>query len=325
LLHLRDPEEINMKAFALTATDQPASLIDLPDPDPAAGAIRVRIRAATVNGFDAQHATGRFTTMMPHVLPTVIGRDFAGVVEAVGEGRTDIAVGDEIFGFVPYTPPLHDGSFADAIVSADLVFERKPADLSFETAASLGLAGIAALDLVKAVDPKRGDVVVVAGATGGVGSIAVQLAAQRGATVVATAKPGEAEALVRGLGASETVDYSAGDVAGQIRARFPAGIDALIDTVNRDEAASALATLVRDGGRLATTQGTADIEGLATRSVRATNIVASPTPEKLAALARLVASGDLQVHIQDTFALADVDAALAAFSAGTTGKIVVAI
>jgi NADPH:quinone reductase-like Zn-dependent oxidoreductase len=312
-----------MKAFALTAADQPASLIDLPVPETAAGAVRVRVRAATVNGFDAQHSTGLFTTMMPHILPTVIGRDFAGVVEAVGEGRTDVAVGDEIFGFVPYTPPLHDGSFADVIVSADLIFARKPAGLPFETAASLGLAGIAALDLVDAVDPKSGEVIVVAGATGGVGSIAVQLAAQRGATVVATAKSGDEEAFVRSLGATETVDYAAGDVVEQIRARYPAGIDALIDTINRDAAASALAALVRDGGRLATTQGTADVEGLATRTVRATNVVASPTLEKLAALAGPAASGGLAIHIQQTFPLADIDAALAAFSAGTVGKIVV--
>jgi NADPH:quinone reductase-like Zn-dependent oxidoreductase len=154
--------------------------------------------------------------------------------------------------------------------------------------------------------------------------IAVQLAAQRGATVVGTAKPGDEEAFVRGLGASQTVDYAAGDLAEQIRARYPAGIDALIDTINRDDAALVLAALVRDGGRLATTQGTADAEGLATRTVRATNIVASPTPEKLASLAAPAASGDLQVHIQETFALADVDAALAAFSAGAIGKIVLA-
>ncbi|MEA2608337.1 MAG: hypothetical protein QOJ75_580 [Chloroflexota bacterium] len=314
-----------MKAFALTTTDQPATLVDVPDPEIAADTLRVRVHAATINGFDAQHATGRFTTMMPHDLPTVIGRDFAGVVEAVGEGRTDVAVGDEIFGFVPYTPPLHDGSFADAIVSANLIFAHKPAGLDFKTAASLGLAGVAALDLVNAVDPKPGEVVVVAGATGGVGSIAVQLAVQRGATVVATAKPGNQDAFVRGLGASDTVDYSAGDVAGQLRARYPDGVDALIDTVNRDEAASALAGIVRDGGRLATSQGTADVEGLATRAVHAANVNATPTSEKLVSLGTPTASGDLQVRIQETFALADIEAALAAFSAGTTGKIVVAI
>src|SRR5258705_12540866 len=194
-----------MKAFALTTTDRPAALIALPVPKPAAGDVRVRIRAATVNGFDVHHATGMFTTMMPHILPTVIGRDFAGVVEAVGGRRTDVAVGDEVFGFVPFTPPLHDGSFADIIVSADLIFARKPAGLSFETAASLGLAGVAALDTVDAVDPKSGDVVVVAGATGGGGSLPVQLAPQRGAPVLATAKAGAEEGVLRSLRAAQTV------------------------------------------------------------------------------------------------------------------------
>lgn len=87
--------------------------------------------------------------------------------------------------------------------------------------------------------------------------------------------------------------------------------------------AAALAGLVRDGGRLATTQGTADVEGLATRAVTATNVAASATPEKLASLAALAASGDLVVQIQQSFVLADIAAALAAFSAGTMGKIVV--
>ena len=140
---------------------------------------------------------------------------------------------------------------------------------------------------------------------------------------MATAKAGDEEAFVRGLGASETVDYSAGDVAEQIRARHPDGIDVLIDVVNRGEAAAALAALVRDGGRLATTMVSADIEGLATRGVRATNANASPTTQKLTSLASSAASGDLKVHIQQTFALADVGAALTAFSAGTTGKIAV--
>ncbi|HEY8637068.1 MAG TPA: NADP-dependent oxidoreductase [Candidatus Limnocylindrales bacterium] len=312
-----------MKAFALTTADQPASLVDLPDPETGAGALRVRVRAASINAFDVHHATGLFMGMIPHDLPTVVGRDFAGVVEAVGEGRTDVAVGDEIFGFVSWAPPLHDGSFTETVVSGDLIFAPKPPGLSFERAASLGLAGIAALDLVEAVDPALGDVVVVAGATGGVGSIAVQLAAKRGASVVATAKAGEQEAFVRSLGASDTVDYAAGNVAEQIRARYPAGVDALIDTVNRDEAAAELVATVRDGGRLATTQGTADVEGLATRTVRATNVVASPTPEKLGSLAAQAVGGGLIVQIQETFPLAEVQAALAAFSAGTTGKIVV--
>ena len=102
--------------------------------------------------------------------------------------------------------------------------------------------------------------------------------------MIATARPGEEEAFVRGLGASDTIDYSAGDVAGAIRAKYPDGVTALIDTVNRGDAFGPMAALVRGGGRIATTLGEADVDALAGRNVRATNVVATPTPDKLTQL-----------------------------------------
>ena len=315
-----------MKAFALPSPDQPASLVDLPEPELQDDGVRVRVRAASVNGFDVFEANGYLVSMMEHVFPTVIGRDFAGVVEAIGPARSDVAVGDAVLGFLTSAPPLHDGSYAEVVVgAANLVLARMPDGLSFETAAAIPLAGATALDAVEAVGVGPGDVVVVAGATGGVGSIAVQLAVQRGATVIATAKSGDEDTFVRGLGASETIDYAAGDVAPAIRARYPDGITALIDGVDRDEAFRQLAELVRAGGRIATTLGAADVEGLAARDVRATNIMGAPTPDKLRHLAEQVAAGTLRIEIQQTFALADAAQALAVFSAGTRGKLVLTI
>lgn len=261
--------------------------------------------------------------MMEHALPAVVGRDFAGVVVAVGSNRSDVAVGDEVLGFIPSTPPLHDGTYTDRLSTTDVVIARKPAGLPFEAAAAIPLAGATALDAVDAISIKPGDVVLIAGATGGVGSVAVQLAVQRGATVIATAQPGEEDAFVRGLGASDTIDYSTRDVANPVRAKFPDGIAALIDTVNRDEAFRSVADLVRDGGRIATSLGAADVEALAQRNVQAMNIVATPTPEKLTTLANAVDDGSLRVAVQRTFPLDNVDEALAAFSGGTIGKLVV--
>jgi len=310
-----------MKAFALTAPGQPAALTDLPNPKLGPDAVRISVRAASVNGFDVYQASGFLMGMMEHDLPTVVGRDFAGVVEAVGSERTDVSVGDDVLGFIPSTPPLRDGTYADQIVTSNLVLVPKPATLSFETAAAIPLAGATALDAVEAIEIAPGDVVLIAGATGGVGAFAVQLAAQRGATVVATARPGEEEDFVRGLGASDTVDYSAGDVPGIVRARYPDGVSALIDMVNRDEAFPPMAALVRDGGRIATTLGAADVDSLAGRGVRATNIMAGPTPEKLTLLAEAAAAGTLRVDVH-TFPLASADEALRAFGIGTLGKLV---
>lgn len=315
-----------MRAFALTSPDQPASLVDLPDPDAPDGGVRARVRAASVNGFDVFQANGYLLSMMEHVFPTVIGRDFAGVIDAVGEGRTDFVVGDAVFGFLPSTPPLHDGTYAEFVSGGSgIVLAPKPAALSFEVAAAIPLAGVTALDSVDAIQIGPGDTVVVAGATGGVGAIAVQLAAQRGATVIATARAGDGEAFVRALGAGETVDYAAGDVADAIRARFPDGVTALIDMVNREDAFARMAELVRHGGRIATTLGAADADALAARNVRATNVMGAPTPEKLVTLAEQVAAGALRIEIQQTFPLNEASAAHAAFMAGTRGKLVLRV
>jgi len=314
-----------VKAFALTESAKPASIVDLPEPELAPDAVRVRVRAASVNGFDVYQASGQLAAMMEHRLPTVIGRDFAGVVEAVGTERTDVVAGDEVLGFIPSTQPLHDGTLAETVVTANVVLARKPASVAFETAAAIPLAGATALDAVEAVAVGPGDTVLIAGATGGVGSFAVQLAALRGATVIATARPGDEEAFVRSLGASETVDYGAGDVADGVRQRFPDGVTALIDTVNRDDAFGPMAALVRDGGRVATTLGAADADELAQRGVRATNIMGMPTPEKLAELVERVAAGEIAVEIQQTFPLDEVGDALAAFGRGTRGKLVVRV
>ena len=315
-----------MKAFALTTPDKQAELVELPNPTAPDDGVLVRVRAASVNGFDVFQASGNLMSMMEHVLPTVIGRDFAGVIEAVGGSGPDFAVGDEVFGFVPGAPPLHDGTHAELLAAGPTVaIARKPAQLSFEQAAAIPLAGATALDSVAAVDVGPGDTVLVAGATGGVGSMAVELAARRGAKVIATAQAGAEEELVREMGASDVVDYTAGDVAEAIRGRYPDGLTALIDTVNRDEDFARMAALVRDGGRVATTLGAADVEALASRNVRATNVVGNPTAEKLALLAGQVADGSLRCELQTTFPLSEVQEALAAFTRGTRGKIVLTI
>jgi NADPH:quinone reductase-like Zn-dependent oxidoreductase len=315
-----------MKAFALTVAEQPAALTDLPDPEIARDEALVSVRAASVNGFDVYQARGGLMAMMPHELPTVIGRDLAGVVVAVGPDRTDVTVGEEVLGFVTSTPPLHRGTWAELVAGGpDLVLARKPADLSWEAAAAIPLAASTALDAVDAVDPKPGDTLLVMGATGGVGAFAVQLAVQRGARVIATAIPGEDDAFVRSLGAAETIDWRPAGLGDSVRRLAPDGVAGLIDMVSRGEAFMALAGLVRRGGRASTTLGAADVPALAERGVTATNVMGSPTPEKLASLAEQAAAGTLQLPIQQTFSLADAPSAIEAFSAGTRGKLVLAI
>jgi NADPH2:quinone reductase len=313
-----------MKAYAIERPDQPASVMTLPTPVAGPRDVLVAIRAASINGFDVYQANGYLLGMMEHRLPTVIGRDLAGVVEAVGSEVTDRAVGEEVFGFVPSTPPLEHGSFAERIAAPDLVLAAKPADLGFDEASALPLAGAAALDLLDAVDVSEGDTLLIVGATGGVGTIAVQLAASRGVTVIATARPDE-ESFVRELGAAETIDYTAGTVADAVRARHPEGIMALIDLVDQQDALTDLGSVVRPDGRVASLLGAADIEGFAARGVTATNVNAAPTADKLRHLGDLASSGELRVHIQAVYPIDEAGDALQAFQRGTRGKLVLRV
>lgn len=314
-----------MKAFALESNDKPAALVTIPKPEVGEADVLVAVRAASVNGFDVYQANGFLFGMMEHALPTVVGRDFSGVVEAVGPGVGEFATGDEVFGFIPSTPPLKSGAFAEYVAGGrELVLAAKPADLDFHDAAALPLAGSAALDLLEAIDGHEGDVILIVGATGGVGTMAVQLAAQRGLTVVATARPDE-EAFVRELGATDTIDYSAGSVSDAVRSRYPDGVAALIDLVDQKDALTELAAVVREGGHVATLLGAADIDQLATRGVIGHNVNAAPSADKLRLLGELASSGALRVPIQAVYSIDQAGDAFQAFQQGTRGKLVLRV
>jgi NADPH:quinone reductase-like Zn-dependent oxidoreductase len=315
-----------MKAFALASFEEPAGVHEVPVPDVGPADVRVRVRAASINGFDVFVASGMARDMMEHRLPVVVGKDFAGVVDAIGEGAARFAVGDEVVGITPYEEVLWRGTFGEyVVVPAEGFIEPKPTNLDFEGGAALGLAGLAALVSVDAIDPSDGDVVLVVGATGGVGSYVVQLAGSRGASVIATGLPPD-EPWLRELGASEVVDYT-GDVAAWARERHPEGIDALVDVVNRDsEALSNVAELVKRGGRVATTMGSADVESLAGRGVAATNVFAQADPASFTRLIEVAGAGNLAITVSRRFSLVDLQEGLELLGTGQArGKYVVTL
>src|SRR5215203_7482054 len=172
-----------MKAFVLPAFDEQPTLADLPTPEAGPGEVLVRVRAASINGIDLSIASGRLQGMMEYRFPVVLGKDFAGTVEAVGSGVTNFAAGDRVFGVVSDPSPLSSRSFAEYLaVPAGSNLTRIPEGVDLAAAGVLGLAGAAALQAVDAIAPQSGETILVSGATGGVGAYAVQLVAARGAT-----------------------------------------------------------------------------------------------------------------------------------------------
>jgi NADPH:quinone reductase-like Zn-dependent oxidoreductase len=309
-----------MRALALESFEEPPRVMDVAVPEVGPGEVLIRMGAASVNAYDTFVAMGAMKDYLPYVFPAVIGNDVAGTVEAVGDDVDGFAVGQRVFGTIGEKPSIHDGGFAEFASANAAALAPTPDGVDDAQTGSLGVAGTTALSAIEAIAPGDRSTVLILGATGGVGSFAIQLAAERGARVIASVRPGD-EAFVNDLGAAETVDYT-GDVATSIRERFPDGIDGLIDVVNRDPSGfAAMAALVRAGGHATSAVGGAG-EATELGDVDVSNVGGNPS--LLTAVAERVAAGTLRVPIRRSYPLVDAADALSDFTAQhTLGKLVV--
>ena len=283
-----------MKAFVLDSFDEPPAVRnDLPQPVPGDNELLVRVRASSVNPVDVHIAAGALKAMADYEFPVTIGRDFAGVVEQVGSAVSRYQAGEQVFGFLPHVnPSVHDGSWAKLIsVPEDKFVATAPQSVDAAAAGAAPLAGITALATADALQLDEGDTVLVVGASGGVGSFFVQLAAAAGATVIAAALP-EDQVYLRGLGVAELIDRNA-ELATTVSATHPEGVDAMLDLATFAPDASPL----KDGGCLASPLGAAG-EGPGRF-----NVMAQSTPENLKRLAELIDDGTLGVPVQQSFRL----------------------
>ena len=307
-----------MKAVMLDAPDaRPALRDDVPTPTPGPGQVLVRVQASSANPVDNAIAAGMLLDMVPHEFPVMLGRDFAGVVEDVGSGVGAVSAGDPVFGMVPAMGPgVHEGAWAERIVVPESSLARLPNGIDLATAGAAPLAAITAMLAVDALDLSPGDTVLVAGAGGGVGSIASQLAVAAGATVLAPGRP-EDEDYLRGLGVSEVLPRD-GDVVAAVRERHPDGVDAIVDLVNYVPGTYDAA--LKDGGRVASpTNAAGDGPGR-------TNVMAAPSPELLGRIAKHLAERTVAVPIRAQYPLAQAPEALQALASGRTrGKIAVEV
>lgn len=309
-----------MQAYALTAFEQPPGLTRVPVPEPGPHEVRVRVTASSVNPFDAAAGAGFFRRMSEYRFPAVLGRDVAGTVEAVGAEVTAWHVGDEVWGMVK-RPWIGDGTFAEyVVVPDDRYLAVRPDTLPLEQAGALGLAGVTALQCLDDLGCAPGDTILINGATGGVGSFAVQLAVAAGLRVIATARPGSETDHVRGLGADGVVDWSAGDVPAAAHALAPGGVAGVVDLVSRDTTTFlALSRAAAPTGAAVTTLGAAPATPAG--GPRTGNVHSDGDPVLLQRLVNSIAAGSLRIPLVDVVDFAHIDRAFDLLAAAPLGKI----
>jgi NADPH:quinone reductase len=283
---------MEMRAFAFDAFGQTGSIHDLPEPEPAEGQVRVRVAAASLNPFDNAVLGGYLKDRMEHRFPLVPASDFSGTIDALGSGVHGFSAGDQVFG-VTGKMFLGEGTLAEKTTASAGTIAKRPQSLSDVDAAALPLAGVSALMCVDAAALKPKDVVVVVGASGGIGSYAVQLAKLRGAHVIGVTRTANLD-YVKGLGADEVVDRSAGDVLHALKSKHTDGVAAIIDTGSDAASLTALSAAVRKGGTVVSMKGAAAADELAKQGVKGVNVQTQMNTERLETLAKLAADGKLK-------------------------------
>jgi NADPH:quinone reductase-like Zn-dependent oxidoreductase len=269
---------------------------DVPRPVPEAGEVLVEVRAAGINISEAAIRAGAVHDLFPATFPSGQGSDLAGVVAELGSGVSDFAVGDEVIGF-----SMRRSSHAEYVTVPTNQLAPRPAAVPWEVAGSLFVAGATAYAAVRAVRLQPGDTVAIAGAVGGVGSIAVQLARRAGATVLGIAGPSN-DAWLADHGAVP-VNYG-DDLPARLRAAAPSGhIDALLDFFGRGYVAMAVDDLKVPRDRVDTIT---DFDAVERFGVLSAGGADAATAAVVAELADLVAQGELEVPIAGVFALDDV-------------------
>ncbi|MBB5638732.1 NADPH:quinone reductase-like Zn-dependent oxidoreductase [Pedobacter cryoconitis] len=314
-----------MKAIAVKAFKDVPELIEILKPEIKPGHILIKLKTAGLNPMDWRIADGMLDGKMPHIFPLILGADGAGVVEEIGEDVSRFKTGDKVYGQMMHAP-VGEGTYAEYIVVPEkVIIAKMPPGLSFEQAAASPVAGMTAFQLVKELGLSKEKTLLIVGATGGVGTFTTIFAALNGIKVLATARGEAAKSSIKKAGASETFDYSTGDLVQQIKTAYPEGVDALIDLASNPEAFDQLSSVVKAGGIALTTIGAADAGKLEAKNIRGGNFEVKGSVALLEGVSAMMEAGNIEIPVQK-ISLSEAPDAIAKSKTGTAlGKTVIVI
>tara|TARA_R110000868_G_scaffold8205_3_gene42432 strand:+ start:21804 stop:22751 length:948 start_codon:yes stop_codon:yes gene_type:complete len=274
-------------------------LADMPMPECGSQQVLVKVHAAGLNPIDykTRNGSGFVAQLLKDHLPSGLGYDFAGEVAEVGSEVHEFEVGDKVMGFVGFDHPC---AYAGYLCASPGALIKMPETLSFINAAALPTAGLTALQALNQANVKQNDVVLIHAGSGGVGHLAIQLAKQKGATVITTASAKNHDFL-KALGADQCIDYRNEDVASAITQP----VDAVIDLVGGQAGIESVGYLTQEGCIVTVPTVTADavIAAAKQQHRQAFGLLKQPNMAELAYLAKLASQEQLKVEISQVFSL----------------------
>ncbi|MDZ7720301.1 MAG: NADP-dependent oxidoreductase [Balneolaceae bacterium] len=302
-----------------TGTLDSIKIGDVEPPELKEGEVLVRVKAAGVNPVDAAIVQGYMEGRLPHQFPMIPGWDLSGVIEERGHGARRFDTGDEVYGYAR-RPTVQWGTFAEHVVIPESYLAKNPKSVSHKEAGAIPLVGLTAYQsLYDAGNLQEGQTVLILGASGGVGTFAIQLAKARGATVIGIASEKNHD-YMKELGADETITYEDTDISEAVLDATPGGVDLIFDCSRGDALQRSLKTLKNGGKLVSITKSNPDIDS----NIDHEYVFVEPNSKQLDHLRELVDDDKISVPVSKTFSLDQAAEALKQIQTlHTKGKIVI--
>lgn len=286
-------------------------------PSPKDDEILIKVRASAVNPVDWKIRDGLLGEMFGLKLPLILGCEIAGKIEDAGADVKKFKTGDEVFGYISLA---RNGGYAEFVIAKESEIVKKPQDIDFENAVAIPVGALTSWQaILGAAKLESGQKILIHGAAGGVGSMAVQLAKTKGAYVLATAS-GKNEEFVKDLGADEIIDYTQTKFETVAR-----DVDVVFDTIGGDTQERSFQVL-KKGGFLVSTVSPPSQDSAEKFGIKAEMISVQPNAEQLAEITKLVETGKVKTHVETVLPLSEVKKAHELSESGhTRGKIVLSV